>query len=100
MPVDEQLLISRYFKKSNYIEDKEIGSFLSFIKEANESNIIFIRPEVHEKIEAYFEKAMLQNIKKAQKLDFSIIKANFRFPQNTNYLSLKSACCRISQKIE
>lgn len=79
LPVEEQLLISRYFKKATFIEDAEITSFLGFIETANGSGIIKIRPEVREKIEAAFEKVMLARLKEIHIPDFSMIKAEL-FP--------------------
>jgi SNF2 family DNA or RNA helicase len=79
LPVEEQLLISRYFKKATFIEDAEITGFLGFIEAANGSGIIKIRPEVREKIEAAFEKVMLDKLKEIHIPDFSMIKADL-FP--------------------
>jgi SNF2 family DNA or RNA helicase len=79
LPVEEQLLISRYFKKATFIEDAEITSFLGFIETANGSGIIKIRPEVREKIEAAFEKVMLDKLKEIHVPDYSMIKAEL-FP--------------------
>ena len=79
LPVEEQLLISRYFKKATFIEDAEITSFLGFLETANGSGIIKIRPEVREKIEAAFEKVMLDKLKEIHVPDYSMIKAEL-FP--------------------
>lgn len=75
MPVDEQLLISRYFKNSSFIEDTELKNFLGFIEEAGEFTRIRIRPEVQEKIEAAFEEEVLENLKADYHPDYSSIKA-------------------------
>ena len=74
MAVDEQLLISKYFKKSSFIEDTEIKSFLGFIEEATNFPLVRIRPEVQEKVEAAFEDEVLENLKTDYKPDYSIIK--------------------------
>ncbi|MDR0795630.1 MAG: DEAD/DEAH box helicase [Tannerella sp.] len=81
MPVGEQLLISRYFKKNNYIEDTEheLKSFLDFIEKAEEFETIHIRPEVREKIERVFEQSLLNELEKTHKPDYSLINADF-FP--------------------
>ena len=57
LPVKEHLLISRHFKRQNFIENEasEIKSFLDFIEEADEFDTICIRPEVREKVERSFE---------------------------------------------
>ncbi len=75
MPVEEQLLISRYFRKSTFIEESEVKNFLGFIEEAMEYPLIRIRPEVQEKIEAVYEEEVLENLKKSHKPDYSPIKA-------------------------
>ena len=81
LPVGEQLLISRYFKKQNFIEDtdRELKSFLGFIEKAEEFETICIRPEVREKIERAFEQSLLKELKETQKPDYSQINASL-FP--------------------
>ena len=81
LPVGEQLLISRYFKGQNFIDnsDIEIKSFLSFIESAEEFETICIRPEVREKVERAYEQSMLQELGRTQKLDYSPIYADL-FP--------------------
>ena len=75
MPVDEQLLVSRYFKKATFIEDSDIKSFLGFIEEASNFPLIRIRPEVREKVEIAFEEEVLENLKQTYELDYSPITA-------------------------
>ncbi len=75
LPVEEQLLISRYFKKALFIEDSEITSLLGFIEAADNFDTFRIRPEVREKMEAVFEKEMLSGLKEIHKPDYSFIKA-------------------------
>ena len=79
LPVEEQLLISRYFKKATFIEDSEITGFLGFIEAANGGGILKIRPEVREKIEAAFENDMLAKLKEIHVPDYSMIKVEL-FP--------------------
>jgi SNF2 family DNA or RNA helicase len=81
LPVGEQLLISRHFKKLSCIENEEseIKSFLDFIKNAEEFETILIRPEVREKVERSFEQSMLKELEQTHKPDFSLIKAEL-FP--------------------
>ncbi len=76
LPLAEQLLISRYFKKENFIEDREVKDLLTFIEEARKSNIICIRPEVSQKIETAYELDLLTSLSKSYKPDFSQIKAD------------------------
>ena len=71
--VDEQLLLSRYFKNSSFIEDSELKGFLGFIEESVEYPRIRIRPEVQEKIETAFEEEMLENLKSGYLPDYSSI---------------------------
>ena len=70
----EQLLITRHFKKKQFIEDKEIASFLQFINEASLSKRFCIRPEVIAKVERFYEQAMLRDLQKTAKPDYSVIK--------------------------
>jgi len=76
MPVEDQLLISRFFKKSSTVENDEVTSLLGFIGEADKHPNICIRPEVVEKIEAAFEKKLLEDLSIKHIPDFSQIKAN------------------------
>ena len=75
LSVDEQLLLSRYFKNATSIDDREVTNLLNFIQEASSFGHIRIRPEVIEKVEAAFEKKMLEGLKKTYVPDFSPIKA-------------------------
>ncbi len=81
LPVAEQLLLSRHFKKQNFIDNSEsdIKSFLSFIEKAKNFETICIRPEVKEKVEKTFEQSMLKELSITQKPDYSLIKAEL-FP--------------------
>ena len=76
LPVEENLLISKYFKHSNYLQQENIRDFLGFIEAARSSDIIVIRPEVHEKVEQAFEKDLLLQLKAAHKPDYSVVNAN------------------------
>jgi SNF2 family DNA or RNA helicase len=76
LPVDEQLLISRYFKNARCIEDAQITGFLRFIEEAADFPHIRIRPEVAEKVEAAFEQEMLMSLRDRHIPDFSMINAD------------------------
>ena len=79
LPIDEQLLISRYFKKSSFIEDEEMKHFLGFLEESADLPMINIRPEVREKVEKAFEQEMLNELREAWNPDFSGIKVDL-FP--------------------
>ena len=81
LPTGEQLLISRHFKRRNYIEntESEIKSFLDFIENAEEFETICIRSEVREKVERAFEQSMLKELEQTHKPDYSLIKAEL-FP--------------------
>jgi SNF2 family DNA or RNA helicase len=74
MPVEEQLLISKYFKKSTYIEDTDLKNFLGFIEMAGNYPLILIRQEVLEKVEAAFEEQMLADLRKTYQPDYSQLK--------------------------
>lgn len=79
LPLEEKLLISRYFKKNTCISDDQLGDFLHFIEEAEALENIRIRPEVREKVECYFEALMLKELSEKQNVDFSGIHARL-FP--------------------
>jgi len=76
LPLNEQLIISRYFKKAQFIKDKDVKLFLSFIAEAENHQLVKIRPEVRKVLEAAFEKDMLIQLKNISKPNFSLINAN------------------------
>ncbi|HEX7583048.1 MAG TPA: DEAD/DEAH box helicase [Prolixibacteraceae bacterium] len=71
LPIDEQLLISRYFKKATFIDDEELKGFLGFFEESAELQMFHIRPEVREKVEKAYEQDMLNELRKEWKPDFS-----------------------------
>ena len=81
LPVDEQLLISRYFKKQKFINnnESEIKNFLDFITDAEEFEAICIRPEVRDKIERAFEQSLEKELTQTKKPDYSHISAEL-FP--------------------
>jgi SNF2 family DNA or RNA helicase len=81
LPVNEQLLVSRHFKKRNFIDntESEIKSFLDFIEKAGDFETICIRPEVREKVERAFEQSMLKELERTHKPDYSLVKAEL-FP--------------------
>ncbi|MDR0793305.1 MAG: DEAD/DEAH box helicase, partial [Chitinophagaceae bacterium] len=96
MPVNEQLLISRHFKKQNFIEDTQadLKSFLDFIEKAQEFETLCIRPEVREKVERAFEQSLLNDLSETQNADFSLIKADL-FPyqkEGIEFVLFKKAC--------
>ncbi len=74
LPENELLLISRYFGKKKYLENTDLLSFLGFIEEAPSFQLIKIRPEVQEKIEAAFDRKMLEELSQLYKPDFSMLK--------------------------
>ncbi len=76
LPVEEQLLVSRYFKNASFIEDDKVTGLLDFMDEAMQNPRICIRPEVTEKIEATFEKKVLADLSETFTPDFSEIKAD------------------------
>jgi SNF2 family DNA or RNA helicase len=79
LPLQEQVLVSRYFKNAKFIEDDQVKSFLGFLEESVVLPKILIRPEVREKIELVFEKDMLENLHDKWNPDFSSIRGEL-FP--------------------
>jgi len=73
--LEEQLLLSRYFKKATFIENDELKGFLGFLEESADFQRIHIRPEVREKVESAFEQEMLDELRTKWKPDFSLINA-------------------------
>ncbi len=67
-------LIRKYFRKKNYVDDGSVKDFLLFIRDANHFPQIVIRQEVEEKVRKAWDTEMLQTVKKATKLDFSLLK--------------------------
>lgn len=76
LPLEEQLLLSRYFKKATFIEEVDLKNFLGFLEESAEFQKIQIRPEVREKVESAFEQDMLDELRKNWKPEFSAINAD------------------------
>ena len=74
MALEEQRLISKYFKKATFIAPENEAGFLGFIEEAAESNLIQIRPEVTARLELLFEHRMLEKLAENKKPDFSVLK--------------------------
>jgi SNF2 family DNA or RNA helicase len=83
LQIEEQLLLSRYFKNSSFIENSELKMFLGFIEESVEFTRIRIRREVQEKIETAFEEEMLQNLKSGYQSDYTLIKGDL-YPYQTD----------------
>ncbi len=76
LPMEEQLIISRFFKDTTFVDDDKLDSFLEFINEAEKFSLIKIRPEVYSKLERYFEKKMLNDLSATRELDFSLVNAD------------------------
>ncbi|MCF8365453.1 MAG: DEAD/DEAH box helicase [Bacteroidales bacterium] len=74
IPVDEQLLISRYFKNGQHIENESVRDFLGFIEATQNNELVRIRPEVREKLAAAFEEDMLLQLKAVHTPDYSDVK--------------------------
>ncbi len=74
LTLEEKLLISRYFKNAQHLEDENLTSFLGFIKEVSGNKKFRIRPEVQEKLEEAFEEEMLRELEKKHRPDFSKLK--------------------------
>lgn len=72
----EHKIISKYFKNKEFIEEKELLNFLSFIEEADELKSICIRPEVREKVELAYENKLLADIESRTTLNYNNINAD------------------------
>jgi SNF2 family DNA or RNA helicase len=71
LPLDEKLLISRYFKNKTYIGKGSEKDFLNFIEAARNNSLFCIRPEVLDKLSKAFEEEMLDKLRETQTIDFS-----------------------------
>ncbi len=76
LPLDEQLLISRFFKNTHSIENENIVSFLGFIEEASNNKAFHIRPEVNARLEEAFEKEMLIKLAENYKVNWDTINSD------------------------
>ncbi|MFO8164768.1 MAG: DEAD/DEAH box helicase [Desulfatiglandales bacterium] len=74
LPLEEKLLISRYFKKSRFIADEDALSLLPFMKDIYGNKKIRVRPEVQEKLENAFDEHMMRELEKKHQPDFSKLK--------------------------
>lgn len=75
LELKERLLITKFFKDKNYIEDDCLLDFLGFIEEAQNEDRIVIRPEVREKVELAYENKLLTEIESQTTLSYDNIKA-------------------------
>lgn len=75
LEIEEQLLISKYFKNKNCIKDDAHINFLGFIDEAENMERFLIRPEVREKVERAYEQKLLADIASSTPLTFDNIQA-------------------------
>lgn len=75
LELKERLLITKFFKNENYIEDDCVLGFLGFIEEAQNEERIVIRPEVREKVELAYENKLLAEIESQTILTYDNIKA-------------------------
>ena len=72
-------LMVEYFSDDAYVLPRNYGEFLGFVERADGYKQILIRPEVHKKIEGYFEDTQFEMLAANFKPDFSSIKAEL-FP--------------------
>ena len=67
-------LLSKYFGESHVFPEDRLTEFLGFMQEGATYKQILIRPEVYEKVEKAFNRKILEDIQKDNKVDFSLIK--------------------------
>ena len=92
LPEQVGQLIEKYFKRERYIFPENYKEFLSFLNEARDFKSILIRPEVHEKIDKYFQERFINNLKNDTAPDFSKIKADlFDYQKEGVFFSLFKA---------
>lgn len=81
LPLHVKLFITRYFGNNTYVNDGELDNFAEFISEAQSIREIVVRKDVPEKIEAYFDDAILKTVQESTVLDYSKINAELYFYQ-------------------
>jgi len=79
LDADISKLIKSYFGAGHVFPDEHVKDFLRFINKAEEFEQIVIRPEVSKKVEAAYNKALLDRLRRTTTTDYSIIKAEL-FP--------------------
>ncbi|GHV14812.1 helicase [Spirochaetia bacterium] len=80
LPFDEEKqLITKFFKKAAFIDNRKVKPFLKFIEEAEQYENICVRPEVREKVERCYEDLMFADLRENAKPDYSLIKGEL-FP--------------------
>lgn len=76
LPAEIKPLIDKFFGNVGFIAPGNERRFLGFIKEAQDYKQILIRPEVLDKVEAAFDKEVIEQKRQTATLDFSRIKAD------------------------
>src|SRR5699024_4737008 len=76
LPSEIQELTDRFFGDTGVIAPEDEKRFLGFIKEAQEHKQILIRPEVLDKVEAAFDKEMIEHRRQMTQLDYACIHAD------------------------
>jgi ERCC4-related helicase/predicted nucleic acid-binding Zn finger protein len=72
-------ILKKYFQEDDYILPPRYHQFIRFPEETGEYKKILVRPEVEEKIEAYFEHQEMKKLSQHLKPDFTSIDATL-FP--------------------
>lgn len=74
LQVEEQLLISKFFKDNVYSGTEDCSALLDFLNEAKNLERVVIRPEVEEKVERAFESKLLKDVENTHTIDYSLLK--------------------------
>lgn len=75
LPHSIKPLVERYFKDKTYVESDGFVDFLEFVKEAEPYKFIFIRPQVLDKLEEFFDDNLVVQIADSITFDYTKIKA-------------------------
>jgi ERCC4-related helicase len=82
-------LLKKYFQEDDYILPPQYHQFIRFPEEAREFKQILVRPEVEEKVEAYFENLEMKKLSQHLQPDFKSINATlFPYQKEGVYFSL------------
>ncbi|MCP4457641.1 MAG: DEAD/DEAH box helicase [Cytophagales bacterium] len=92
---DAELLINKYFGAKNFVPENKTRDFLPFLEEAAAfESLIKIRPEVHEKIDKYYEEEMLGWVEEKFEIPFGEINATL-YPyqkEGISFVTFKKGC--------
>ena len=77
LPEEVATLIQEYFGEKNYLTAAQEKTFLGFLDRMTDlEEQVMVRPEVHQKIDGWYETEMMQWVKENHEIPFEEIRAN------------------------